>query len=46
MGPLGPQWALPTSVFNQAGKMSAADLDPYEANEDVCSTFPHFAPRI
>ncbi|CCD51891.1 similar to cytochrome P450 [Botrytis cinerea T4] len=33
-GPLGPQWALPTSVFAQAGKMGTGDLDPYEANED------------
>lgn len=36
MGPLGPQWALPNSVFAQTGKMGTADLDPYEANEDVC----------
>ncbi|KAI9649368.1 hypothetical protein NHQ30_001943 [Ciborinia camelliae] len=34
MGPLGPQWALPPSVFAQVGRMSTADLDPYEANED------------
>ncbi|KAJ8069173.1 hypothetical protein OCU04_002845 [Sclerotinia nivalis] len=33
-GALGPQWALPTSVFAQAGKMGTADLDSYEANED------------
>ncbi|CAD6444006.1 72b9beee-0ecf-4a71-9a89-9a73d14acd34 [Sclerotinia trifoliorum] len=33
-GALGPQWALPTSVFAQAGKMGTTDLDPYEANED------------
>lgn len=40
-GPLGPQWALPTSVFAQAGKMGTGDLDPYEANEDVCSLSSH-----
>ncbi|KAF7881587.1 uncharacterized protein EAF02_006275 [Botrytis sinoallii] len=44
-GMLGPQWALPTSVFAQAGKMGTGDLDPYEANEDFLLMRPFISPE-